>query len=221
MSESPAKYISTGASRSPAAQAQDEAEAIRERIKATLEHSFPALAAFLAHGEAAPVFGEPLRELSDDAAALADLMAIFPPGAPEQPLPETTAHVAWLINRLLTTGQACRSSDPGPRTRSEGAAVATLAPSSTDHPAQARAEHILAKQHDRIQGDPKAAEVAREFIAEGRSAELHINPKRDGWPARHPGGKNLVVLAAHGVHRQHWYVDQGTVEALRPLADAA
>lgn len=115
---------------------QNEAEIIRERIRTTLEHTFPALAAFLAHGEAAPVFGEPLCELSDDAAALADLMAIFPPDAPEQPLPETTAHVAWLINRLLTTGRACRSPDPGPRAGGEGVAVATLAPSSTDHPAQ-------------------------------------------------------------------------------------
>ena len=210
MSENQAQYAATGASRS------HEAEIIRERIKATLEHTFPALAAFLAHGEAAPVFGEPLRELSDDAAALADLMAIFPPDAPEQPLPETTAHVAWLINRLLTTGRACRSSDPGPQTRGEGVAVAAAAPSSIDHPAQARADNILAKQHD-----PKANEIAREFITEGRSAELHINPKRDGWPARHPAGKNLVVLATHGVHRQHWYVDKGTVEVLRPLTTAA
>ena len=195
---------------------QNEAEMIRERIRTTLEHSFPALAAFLVHGEPTHGSGDPLCELTDDAAALADLMAMFPPDAPEQPTPETSGHVSWLIQRLLTTGRACRSWQPGPRREDEGAAVATLAPSSTDHPAQARAENILAKQHD-----PKAAEVAREFIAEGRSAELHINPKRDGWPARHPGGKSLVVLATHGVHRQHWYVDQGTVEALRPLADAA
>ena len=216
MSESPAKYISTGASRSPAAQTQDEAEAIRERIKATLEYTFPALAAFLAHGEPIPGSGDPLRELADDAAALADLMAIFPPGAPEQPTPETSAHVSWLVNRLLMTGRACRSWQPGPRREDEGATVATLAPSSTDHPAQARAEKILAKQHD-----PKANEIAREFITEGRSAELHINPKRDGWPGKHPKGKNLVVLATHGVHRQHWYIDTGTVEALRPLIAAA
>ena len=43
------KKAQAGTNRTPAAQPQNEAEVIRERIRATLEHTFPALAAFLAH----------------------------------------------------------------------------------------------------------------------------------------------------------------------------
>lgn len=116
-------------SRTAATQPQNEAEIIRERIRVTLEHTFPALASFLAHGEQTPGSGDPLFELAHDAGALADLMAIFPPDAPEQPLPETTAHVSWLIQRLLTTGRACRSRAPHPEPRGEGPAFAVAVPS--------------------------------------------------------------------------------------------
>ena len=102
------KEAQAGTSRTPAAQPQNEAEIIRERIRTTLEHTFPPLAAFLAHEEHTPGSGDPLCELADDAGALADLMAIFPPDAPEHPTPETTAHVSWLIQRLLTTDRECR-----------------------------------------------------------------------------------------------------------------
>ena len=130
MSENQAQYAATGASRS------HEAEINRERIKATLEHTFPALAAFLAHGEPTPGSGGSLCELADDAAALAELMAMFPPDAPKQPTPETTAHVSWLVQRLLTTGRACRSWQPDPRAGSEGAAVPRAVSSSNEHPVQ-------------------------------------------------------------------------------------
>ena len=214
MSENQALYAATGASRS------HEAEIIRERIKATLEHTFPALAAFLAHGEPTPGSGGSLCELADDAAALAELMAMFPPDAPKQPTPETTAHVSWLVQRLLTTSRACRSWWPAlPWTRLKGQrsplwfrpATTTLPSSGRAHPGQAARP---------LHGAPKAAEIAREFIAEGRSVEVHINPNRDGWPGKPPEDKNLVVLATRGVHRQYWYIDNDTVEALRPLATA-
>lgn len=142
MSENQAQYAATGASRS------HEAEIIRERIKATLEHTIPALAAFLAHGEPTPGSGGSLCELADDAAALAELMAMFPPDAPKQPTPETTAHVSWLVQRLLTTSRACRSWWPAlPWTRLKGS-LHHGGSVQQRSPCPARAEHILAKQHD-------------------------------------------------------------------------
>ena len=125
MSENQAQYAATGASRS------HEAEINRERIKATLEHTFPAVHVFLANGEPTPRSGDPLCELADDAAALAELMTMFLPDAPEQSNPKTTALVSWLAQRLHTTGHGCRSWRPDPVDKGEAAAVATAVPSST------------------------------------------------------------------------------------------